>query len=125
MKSFATYADWSPDVVAMLTRIEPGFHRWPLSVTPPDYKWETRPGLTMIGDASHAMPPFTGKGVNLALLYALELADALTADPATAVAEAVAGFEANMQDRTVYENGKCLEVGRHIYGIDVGFDRTT
>ena len=46
---------------------------------PPDYRWDTQPGLTMLGDASHVMPPYTGKGVNLAMLDALELADALSA----------------------------------------------
>ena len=117
------YRDWSPKVMAMLTQIEEKFQRWPLFVMPPDYQWETQPGLAMIGDSSHAMPPFTGKGVNLALLDALELADALTADPAASLTDAVAAFERSMQDRTRKEIGECLEVGRNIYGIDLDLSR--
>ena len=115
------YSDWSPDLIAMLTRIEGAFHRWPISVMPPDYRWETRRGLTMIGDASHAMPPFTGKGVNLALLDALELADRLTGEPTEAVTAAVSAFEKDMQDRTRKEIGECLEVGRAMYGLEMDF----
>lgn len=119
----ATYRDWSPKVMTMLTQVEGKFQRWPLSVMPPNYRWETRPGLTMIGDSSHAMPPFTGKGVNLALLDALELANGLTAEPAAAVTTTVEAFERSMQDRTRKEIGECLEVGRHIYGIDLDLSR--
>lgn len=116
------YRDWSPELLAMLTQIEGDVQRWPLSVMPPDYRWNPRAGLTMLGDAAHAMPPFTGKGVNLALFDALELADALTADGATDVTDAVRGFESRMQDRTGREIGACLEVGRMFYGIDMDFD---
>jgi 2-polyprenyl-6-methoxyphenol hydroxylase-like FAD-dependent oxidoreductase len=114
-----TYADWSPALVEMLTQVSPGFHRWPLSVMPPDVNWETKQGLTIIGDASHAMPPFTGKGVNLAMLDALELADALAADPDAALAAALATFEFGMQARTRRETGADLEVGHTFYGIDL------
>jgi 2-polyprenyl-6-methoxyphenol hydroxylase-like FAD-dependent oxidoreductase len=117
----ATYEDWSPDLIDMLTQVDGGFHRWPLAVMPP-VAWASVPGLTMIGDASHAMPPFTGKGVNLAMFDALELADALIADPAAPVADALAAFEAGMQARTKAETGACLEVGRNFYGIDLQFD---
>ncbi len=115
------YHGWSPELIEMVTQIEGGFRSWPLSVMPPDYTWETQPGLAMVGDASHAMPPFTGKGVNLALLDSLELANALIADPAAEVAEAVNWCEVRMQGRTHRETGACLEVGRQIYGLEVEF----
>lgn len=114
------YADWSPELMGMLTQIEGDVQRWPLSVMPPEYRWNSQAGLTMLGDAAHAMPPFTGKGVNLALLDALELADALSAD--IGMKEAVRGFEAGMQHRTAREIRACLEVGRMFYGIDMRFD---
>ena len=116
------FGDWSPEVVDMLTNVQDGFHVWPTSVMPPDASWPTQPGLTMLGDAAHAMPPFTGKGVNLALLDALELADGLTADPGRDVTEAIAVFESAMQARTRREIRACLEVGRQAYGIDLDFD---
>lgn len=117
------YSDWSPHLMEMFTQIEGGFRNWPLSVMPPDYKWETKPGLAMVGDASHAMPPFTGKGVNLALLDSLELANGLTADPNAEIGEAVKGCEARMQARTRQETGACLEVGRTIYTTEIDFSR--
>ncbi len=119
----AAYSDWSPEVMAMLTQIEGGFRNWPLSVMPPGHRWETKPGLAMVGDASHAMPPFTGKGVNLALLDSLELAQGLVADPAAEVATAVKTCEARMQERTQRETGACLEVGRQIYGMEMDFSQ--
>ena len=116
-----TYADWSPELVEMLTQVDGPFHRWPLAALPPVH-WTSQPGLTMIGDASHAMPPFTGKGVNLAMFDALQLAEALIADPDAHAEAVVARFEAGMQARTRQETGACLGVGRNFYGIDMRFD---
>ena len=62
----------------------------------------------MLGNASHVMPPYTGKGVNLAMLDALELADALTEAPGGNVTASIAAFEARMQKRTSQETGACL-----------------
>ena len=118
------YSDWSPELMAMLTQVQDTFHLWPNSVLPPDCRWETQPGLTMLGDASHAMPPYTGKGVNLAMLDALELADALTDAPRGDVTAAVAAFEARMQHRTGQETGACLAIGRQMYGFDLDFSRS-
>ena len=116
------FGEWSPEVMDMLTDIQDGLHLWPTSIMPPDTSWPTKPGLTMLGDASHAMPPFTGKGVNLALLDALELSQVLTADPERQVTEAVVEFEASMQARTNREIRACLDVGRQAYGIDLDFN---
>lgn len=135
------YRDWSPDLLSMLLDVDADTVQfWPLSVMPPQHRWNSQPGLTMLGDAAHVMPPFTGKGVNLALLDALELADALTGsgvgqagnpteDLARTRDEAVAAFERGMQERTSTEISACLDVGRNFYGIDLTFpaegDRTS
>ncbi len=117
----AAYSEFAPEILAMTTDIDGPFARWPLSVMPPDCMWQSQPGLTMPGDASHGMPPFTGKGVNLALFDAMELAAALTAHPGVIVDDAVAAFEARMYERTRVETGACLDVGRNYYGINVEF----
>jgi len=121
------YRDWSPELLSMLLDVEDDTVQfWPLSVMPPEHRWNSRPGLTMLGDAAHVMPPFTGKGVNLALLDALELADALTGPGGNrtgnaARTEAVVAFERGMQERTRTEISACLDVGRNFYGIDLTF----
>lgn len=118
------YREWSPELMKMLTQVQDEFRLWPCNVMPPDYRWDSRPGLTMIGDASHVMPPFTGKGVNLAMLDAFELAHALTDGSVPDITVAIEEFEARMQERTSNEIGACLEIGRQMYGIEMDFSTT-
>lgn len=112
------YRSFSSALVEMTTQIDGGVEPWPLFALPPDHRWATRAGVTILGDASHVMPPFTGKGVNLALQDALELTEALTGDPGASITEALRGFETRMQERTHHETTACLELGGQIYGID-------
>lgn len=58
--------------------------------------WEAQSDITLIGDAAHWMPPFAGEGVNMAMLDALQLSEALT-DPAwTDAKAAIASYEKQM-----------------------------
>ncbi|MET4083171.1 2-polyprenyl-6-methoxyphenol hydroxylase-like FAD-dependent oxidoreductase [Pedobacter sp. UYP30] len=40
-------------------------------------QWQTQDNFTIIGDAAHVMPPYAGEGVNMAMLDALELSEAM------------------------------------------------
>jgi 2-polyprenyl-6-methoxyphenol hydroxylase-like FAD-dependent oxidoreductase len=61
--------------------------------------WLVRANVTLLGDAAHVMPFFTGKGVNLAMLDAVELADNLTSGKFSDIAQAIRAYETRMFNR--------------------------
>lgn len=65
---------------------------------PLDYSWPARANLTLLGDAAHAMPP-NGEGVNMAMVDALELCEALLDSSFTTLDQALAAYEEKMRQR--------------------------
>ncbi|KAI1377100.1 FAD/NAD(P)-binding domain-containing protein [Hypoxylon crocopeplum] len=49
----------------------------PLYMLPVGLRWDARPGVSLLGDAAHAMTPFAGVGVNVGMVDALELAEGI------------------------------------------------
>ncbi|WP_410640112.1 FAD-dependent oxidoreductase [Amycolatopsis sp. lyj-346] len=103
------YAGWHPDLLAYLREHDGGFAHRPLQVLPVPHAWTTTPGLTLLGDAAHLMPPL-GVGANLALLDGTELATALATAPS--VGQAVRTYEAGMLPRSI-ETAKACASGLH------------
>ena len=74
------YAGWAPDLARFLTDSDRYVNRG-IWVLPTPTGWTHVPGVTLLGDAAHAMSPFGGFGSNLALLDASELAHAIAEEP--------------------------------------------
>ncbi|MCS7475371.1 FAD-dependent oxidoreductase [Umezawaea endophytica] len=93
----AMFADWSPRLRALLTDCDDAFIPRPLHALPVPHVWNTRAGVTILGDAAHLMSPFSGLGANTAMLDGAELAQAVigSADLFTALAD----YEAVMLPR--------------------------
>lgn len=49
----------------------------PLVMLPDGHRWESKSGVTLIGDAAHVMLPTAGEGVNCAMWDALDLAEVI------------------------------------------------
>ncbi|KAI8903630.1 oxidoreductase [Gorgonomyces haynaldii] len=66
------FQGWHPDLLKLIQEAQDLVIR-PIYELPVGFKWESKPGITLLGDAAHVMSPFAGEGVNLALLDACEL----------------------------------------------------
>ncbi|MGW4523523.1 FAD-dependent oxidoreductase [Amycolatopsis sp. NPDC004378] len=103
------YAGWHPRVLGFVDEQDSGFTHRPLYVLPVPHAWTHTPGLTLLGDAAHLMPPL-GVGANLAMLDGTELATALATS--SSVEEAVRAYEAGMLPRSI-ETAKACASGLH------------
>lgn len=85
---------WAPKFLAFIDECNDAIVARPLVMLPVGHRWEHRAGVTLLGDAAHVMSPFSGEGVNMAMLDACELALALASDDDWS--RAVASYEAKM-----------------------------
>ncbi|MCQ9183558.1 FAD-dependent monooxygenase [Streptomyces sp. IBSBF 2953] len=105
----ALFDGWAAPVLDLLRHGTAFAHR-PLHVLPVGHTWTHVPGVTLLGDAAHLMPPL-GVGANLAMLDGAELAEAIATGPATApgpgnLDSVVRAFEERMWARA----GKWAEI---------------
>ena len=103
------FSDWSTDWHELFASNEGWFVPRPQYYFPASQAWQTLPNLTMLGDAAHAAPP-SGEGVNMAMLDALELCEALCIENFSTVQEALASFEKKMLRRSAVETEETLQL---------------
>ncbi|KAF2431469.1 FAD/NAD(P)-binding domain-containing protein [Tothia fuscella] len=99
------YKEWDPEMTELLRQAQVDTLRlWTLYELPVGSKWEHKKGLTMIGDAASLATPFSGEGVNKAMVDALELAEmiekSMDQSQGMTLDEAVICFEKQMFPRS-------------------------
>ncbi|MEU8258044.1 NAD(P)/FAD-dependent oxidoreductase [Micromonospora inaquosa] len=91
------FAGWDPCLTALIMAADSPPTPRLIEAMPTGTRWTNRPGVTLIGDAAHLMPP-VGEGANQAMLDSAELAGQLAANPADPNA-AIRTYEESMFTR--------------------------
>ncbi|MEH3112328.1 FAD-dependent oxidoreductase [Pedobacter terrae] len=91
------YHDWHASFHSMFSACSNFTYR-PLNYHPLKLRWQTKPNITILGDAAHLMPP-NGEGVNLAMLDALDLSECLTNETYQNIEAALKAYEDIMFER--------------------------
>lgn len=94
----STFHGWAPQLLALLEHCDDTFQHRPMYALPTGHTWDSRPGITLLGDAAHLMTPFAGLGANLAMLDAAELALAIA--ESDDLGPAVSNYEQRMLHRS-------------------------
>jgi 2-polyprenyl-6-methoxyphenol hydroxylase-like FAD-dependent oxidoreductase len=74
----AEFEGWAKELTALITDGETDLVPRTLHALPTGHRWKRVPGVTLLGDAAHLMPP-DGEGANLAMYDGAELGQALAA----------------------------------------------
>ncbi|WP_426506064.1 FAD-dependent oxidoreductase [Dactylosporangium sp. McL0621] len=91
------FDDWDPRLTALIEAGDGEATPRRIETLPIGTRWAGRPGVTLIGDAAHLMPP-VGEGANQAMLDAAVLARELAAHPTDPHA-AIRAYEEEMFTR--------------------------
>jgi 2-polyprenyl-6-methoxyphenol hydroxylase-like FAD-dependent oxidoreductase len=76
----AEFDGWAPELTALITEGETAPVPRMIYALPDGHQWGRVPGVTLLGDAAHLMPP-SGDGANLAMFDGAELGKAIAAHP--------------------------------------------
>ena len=94
----AEFGGWAPMLTALITDGETAPVPRMIYTLPDGHRWDRVPGVTLLGDAAHLMPP-SGDGANLAMLDGAELGQAIAAHP-DEIEAALAAYEGAMFPRS-------------------------
>lgn len=94
----AEFEGWAPELTALITDGGTAPVARMIHTLPDGHRWDRVPGVTLIGDAAHLMPP-SGDGANLAMYDGAELGKAIAAHPRDTEA-ALAAYEQAMFPRS-------------------------
>ncbi|ANJ05963.1 FAD-dependent oxidoreductase [Streptomyces parvulus] len=110
------FEGWAPELTALVTDADGAPVLRPIHTLPPAHRWERVPGVTLLGDAAHLMPP-SGEGANLAMYDGAELAGALAAHPGD-VEAALTAYERDMFARAAAEADDAARLQELMFGTD-------
>ncbi|MEV4106255.1 NAD(P)/FAD-dependent oxidoreductase [Nonomuraea sp. NPDC049695] len=107
---------WHDSLLGLIRESDGGFVNRPLHVLPIGHTWDHVPGITLLGDAAHLMPPY-GIGANLAMLDGTHLATAIATH--TDLDQAVRAYEDLMLPRAAAAAQACADLTDTIPGDTV------
>ena len=112
----AEFDGWAPELTALITDGETDPVPRTIHALPIEHRWKRVPGVTLLGDAAHLMPP-SGDGANLAMYDGAELGKAIAAHRGDLEA-ALAEYEGAMFARSAKAAADAVEVHDLCYGDD-------
>lgn len=112
----AEFDGWAPELTALITDGETPPVPRVLHALPIGHRWDRVPGVTLLGDAAHLMPP-NGEGANLAMVDGAELGQAIAAHPDD-VEAALTRYEQTLFPRSTAEAAEAPRDFEICFGAD-------